>query len=360
MNLSSSSEKENLYKKRVTVLKETFQFVDAILIEDPIDLYYLTGLSFSVGQLWIGKKEVLLLVDSRYIAGAEEKSPFPVALKSLAKISDFILRNQVSSLGFDGAKTFFERVEELKRDFSSLFFKPLSLVTKELRKIKEPEEILFTRQSASILWDGYLYIKTLLRKGISEKEVARQFEIFCLQKGADALSFEPIIAFGENSALPHYRAGEKKLEEGHVVLIDIGVIFKGYASDMTRVLFFKKEDPLLSRWLDIIIRAKDCAFSICRPGTLFKDLDVAVRSVLKQENVEEYFIHSLGHGIGLEVHEPPKIRFDQDEGVLKPGMIFTLEPGLYLPGRGGVRYEDMIIVTEKGAENLFPFDKAVL
>ncbi len=349
--------------KRILDLQNRLQNkdFDAWLIEDPLDLYYLTGESFSVGQLWIAQKEIILLVDERYIEKAKEKLCFPVFLKSWDRCSEFVLKNQVKKVAFDADKTFFVRVEELKKKMGPLLnWEPVSLITEEMRQIKDAQEILWIKKSAEILWQGYLYIKSLLKEGVLEKEVAKKFEIFCLEKGADGLSFDPIIAFGETSAMPHYRAGERALQKGHIVLIDIGVFFNRYASDMTRVVFFGKPDPLLMHWLDIVISAQQAAIEFCRPGFSIKELDVIARSVLKNHDVEKYFIHSLGHGIGLEVHEFPRIRFDYEGGELKPGMVVTIEPGLYLPGKGGVRYEDMILITETGFENLFPFDKAFL
>jgi len=335
--------------------------LDAFLLEDPIDLYYLTGGSFSVGQLWVTPKDALLLVDERYIEQAKESLSVSSCLKSWEASSRFIEENQIKSVGFDSSKNFFEKVLELQKKLSaSISWKPNPMITQEMRKVKDANEIALIRKSSKILWQGYLYIKTLLKEGIKEKEVAKKFEIFCLEQGSDGLSFQPIIAFGENSALPHYRAGERVLKKGDIVLIDIGVVFDRYASDMTRVLFFGPPDPLLSSWLDYVISAQQSAIELCLPGTLVKDLDVRARAIFKKFNVEEYFVHGLGHGVGLEVHEAPRIRFDIEGGVLKPGMVITIEPGLYLPGKGGVRYEDMIVITETGFENLFPFDKAFL
>ncbi len=335
--------------------------LDAFLLEDPLDLYYLTGGSFSVGQLWVAQKEVELLVDERYIQQAKQTLKVPVSLKSWEASLKFIERNTIKNIGFDSSKTSFERALELQKKLaSSLKWEPIPLITEEMRRVKDANELTCIKKSAEILWQGYLYIKTLLKTGIKEKEVAKKFEIFCLEKGADGLSFEPIIAFGENSALPHYRAGERVLQKGDVVLIDIGVIYQRYASDMTRVVFFGTPDPFLVNFLDLVIAAQQEALTLCFPGTLVKDLDVKARAVFKKFDVEQYFVHSLGHSLGLEVHEPPRVRFDVEGGILKPGMVITIEPGLYLPGKGGVRYEDMIVITETGFENLFPLDKAFL
>jgi Xaa-Pro aminopeptidase len=150
------------------------------------------------------------------------------------------------------------------------------------------------------------------------------------------------------------------LRKGDIVLIDIGVVFHRYCSDMTRVVFFGTPDPMLQHWLDLAIEAEKAALTLCKPGVSIRSLDQAARAVFQKEGVESYFLHSLGHGVGLEVHEAPRIRFDAEESLLKPGMVITIEPGLYLLGKGGVRYEDMVIITETGFENLFPLDKACL
>ncbi len=363
--MSSNScllKENNLYLQRVSFLQRTLldKPWDAWLIEDPLDLYYLTGRTFSVGELWITKEEVLLLVDSRYLDSAKQNSCFPCSLKSWDASAEFLKNKSVKTVTFDSEKTTVARLGNLQEKLSFVSWIPVIQVTKDLREIKGAEEKKLIQQSAALLWEGYLYIKSVLREGITEKEVAKLFEIFCLQRGSDGLAFEPIIAFGENSALPHYRAGEKALRRGDVVLIDIGVIFKHYCSDMTRVVFFGAPDIMLKRWLDLAIAAAEAALSLCKPGVSVRSLDLAARAIFQKEGVEPYFLHSLGHGVGLQVHEAPRIRFDAEDVILKPGMVITIEPGLYLPGKGGVRYEDMVVITETGFENLFPLDKACL
>jgi Xaa-Pro aminopeptidase len=333
-------------EKLQTALKE--KGLDAAVIEDPVDLYYLTGLKLSAGQLWVGKEESLLLVDGRYIAKAGKRAK----LLSKAEAEAFLQRVQAVKIGFDGKKMSFERAADLQK-FSGEWIS-WGGMTESLRAVKSLEEIACLQESANLLWEGYLHIQSLLKEGITEQEVSLAFTLFCLSKGAERLSFDPIIAFGENSALPHYRPGEveRKLKKGDVVLIDIGVVFKSYASDMTRVLFFGEPDPKIQKWLELTIAANKAAFALVKPGVKVGDLDKAARAVFKEAGVEEYFVHNLGHGIGLEVHEFPRIRFDS-ETILEEGMVFTIEPGLYLPGLGGVRYEDMVLVEEKGALNFF-------
>ena len=349
MTCNNSSIKNRIASLQLSLKEE------ALLIEDPIDLYYLTGLTLSTGQLWLFSKESLLLVDGRYIESAK-LAPCPSKLLSSKESKSFIERNQIKSLKFDGAKTTFDRVQILQKNHPDLLLISHPFATKELRLIKEPSEIANLQKSADLLWEGFIYLKTLLCEGVSEKEVATKFTLFCLERGADSLSFDPIVAFGENSALPHYRAGQSRLKQGDVILVDIGVTYNHYHSDMTRMLFFGLKDPLLSKWLSIVIEAHEAALRLCKAGLHIKELDRAARAVFKKHQVEEYFIHSLGHGVGLEIHEFPKIRFDALEGdlILKPGMVFTIEPGLYLPGTGGIRYEDTIFITEDGYTSFTP------
>ncbi len=359
-NKCSLQKETSRYLQRISSLQHALakKQKEAVLIEDPIDLYYLTGLTLSVGQLFITKEDSCLFVDGRYFESASNNAPCTVILFSLEEIRCFLEKVHVKTLCFDGAKTTFQKVEGWKKNFPAISWESWDFVTQSLRVIKDNEEIAYLAKSAALLREGYDYIKTLLKEGVSEKEIAVEFTLFCLKKGAERLSFDPIIAFGENSAMPHYRAGDRKLKRGDLVLIDIGVELYRYASDMTRVLFFGPPDPFLENWLDLAIKAHDAALKIALPGVKVKELDIAARAVFKEHGVEEYFVHSLGHGVGIEVHEFPRLRFEgvDSETILEPGMVITVEPGLYLPGKGGVRYENTIVIQEKECLNFFPRD----
>lgn len=326
---------------------------EACLIQDPLDLLYFTGLSLSAGKLCLCKGNALLLVDGRYLQAAQEKAPMPVALDDKLAASSFF--SSASSIWFDGQHTSYEAYlkwqESLHNRFASKtsFFKPL-------RMIKDSLEIEKMKKSAQLLWRGFEFLSSQLREGITEKEMARSFEIFCLQHGGEGLAFEPIIAFGPNSAMPHYRSQDVPLKKGDIVLIDIGVVVERYHSDMTRLVFYQTAHPELESLHHINKAAHDAALHLCRPGTKIGALDRAARDVMAHHGVEDLFLHSLGHGIGLETHEYPRIKWDGEDKdlLLQPGMVFTIEPGLYVPGLGGVRYEDTIFITETGYENLYP------
>jgi len=194
----------------------------------------------------------------------------------------------------------------------------------------------------------------MLKEGISENELAIELEIFWKRRGSKAIAFDPIIAFGSNSSMPHYRVGQRKLNTGEAVLIDIGVNLNHYHSDMTRVVFFGDPDPKIASIYEIVLKAQELALENCRPGTPIAELDASARTYIEQKGYGENFTHSLGHGVGLEIHELPLIR-SQSPGAdtqLEEGMVVTIEPGIYLPGIGGVRIEDTVAITRDGYENL--------
>lgn len=328
--------------------------VDAVYFENPVDLYYLTGLKLSSGRLVVHPRGSRLFVDGRYFQIAQENSPVPSSLESVEAFTSFLKEAGVSRIAFDGAHTPFRRYVQLKSSTGCEWVSADSLFER-LRLIKDPEEIALMKKSAALAWKGHEWIVSSLRVGITERELARGFEIFCLENGADKLSFEPIIAFGKNSAMPHYHPQDTRLQSGDEVLIDIGVVLDSYHSDMTRVHFFETQSHEMHSFYEIAKRAFTEALKLCRPQQTFGALDLAARAVMREANVEELFVHGLGHGIGLLTHEFPRIKYTSDskDVKLEPGMVFTIEPGLYVPGRGGVRYEDTVAITEEGCENFY-------
>ena len=257
-------------------------------------------------------------------------------------------------IGFDSQTTSVESSGQLGKVFPKLLV-PVSAPLKEIRVLKSEEELMAMRKSAALNWKGFLHIKKQLRVGITEREAAWEYERFCREHGASRLAFEPIIAFGENTAMPHYRPGNRKLKKGELVLIDIGVVVDHYHSDMTRVVPFGKIDPLLEELVKVVKASHGAALKLCKPGRRLKELDAAARGVMRAAKFEKLYLHSLGHGLGLEIHEWPRIKVDgvDKDVILEPGMVITIEPGLYMSGVGGVRHEDTIVITPTGYENFY-------
>ncbi|NGX27993.1 MAG: putative peptidase [Candidatus Anoxychlamydiales bacterium] len=353
------------YSKRIINLQKCLmqKNMDLLILDDPISLIYLTGLKLSSGKIFILKDKAKLFVDGRYIQAAKEKTDIDVELIGEKVLMDFIVQNNIKNIGFDSSITTYHSFERLKSFLKkiknahdhSIELIPVLSPLKELRVIKDLDEIAVLKKAASLTWKGFEHICLHLKEGMSEKEVALEFEMFVKKNGADALSFNSIVCFGKNSAMPHHMPSDTKLKLNDIVLMDLGVTVDNYNSDMTRVVFFGKPDPTLEKIYSINKKAHANALSVCRPGHKLKDLDIAAREVLRKEGYEKEFVHSLGHGVGLEIHEFPRVKFDTEDKdvILKPGMVITIEPGIYIPDLGGVRYEDMIVITNDGYENFY-------
>lgn len=341
--------------------------LDFLVLDDPDSLYYLTNMQLSAGVLLITQKNANLFVDGRYIAVAKEKSPYQVDLLDQESLSEAIClygSGLLKKIGFNSMKTsyssymkFSSFIEEIKLRKKVIDFKLIAVENplQSLRLIKDSEEVQKMKKAANLTWKAFEHICSHLKEGIKEKDIALEFECFCRQNGAEATSFTPIVAFGENTAYPHHKSSLTTLKKNDAVLVDIGVVVDHYCSDMTRMIFVGEGHPQIESYYSLVKKAHSKALSIIKPGVKLGDLDRVAREVMAEEKMEDLFLHSLGHGIGLEVHEYPKIKWDgaDKDVVLKPGMVFTIEPGVYKPGIGGARYEDMIVMTQDGYENFF-------
>lgn len=351
------------FKGRIEKFQQYLQDNDleSFLIEDPIDLFYLTGLELSAGKLIILKNEAYLLVDARYYEASKKTSSIPVRLikgTPNEHLVEFLKDSSIQILGFDRHKTSYQFYDELhnilKRDAIKTILLPLENPLIRQRLFKDPEEIQFMREAALLGSQGFQYLCQLLKEGVSEEELAIELEIFWKRGGGRKTAFDPIIGFGANSSMPHHRSGKARLEKGQNVLFDIGVQLKNYNSDMTRVVFFGEPHPKIKEVYEIVKEAVLAAFAVCKPGTTLGELDMAARGIIDAKGYGEHFTHSLGHGIGLETHEFPTIRNKPPlkDLCLEPGMALTIEPGIYLPDIGGVRLEDTVVITGDGFESL--------
>lgn len=351
------------YPKRLENLRHLLASLpcDALLIEHPAHLFYLTGLELSSGKLLLTMQQACLVVDGRYLETASKQTIYPTLLLKEGILKEQMISFEIHRLGFDQLQTTYQAFlglcqlsEELKSQSYPLEVIPVESAVQQLRLIKDKEEIACLKLAAKLGCEGYAFVLSLLTEGISEAELAFELEFFWKKRGAKKLAFDSIIAFGPNSSMPHYRAGPAKLKRNTSVLIDIGVVLSHYHSDMTRVAFFGTPPPIIQTIYEIVEEAKARALAICRPGILVGDLDRTARDWIASKGYGDFFTHSLGHGIGLDIHEPPIVR---DSGLyrslpLQPGMAITIEPGIYLPEVGGVRLEDTILITDRGYENL--------
>jgi Xaa-Pro aminopeptidase len=354
------------YKNRLFNLQKTIHNAncDALLIDDPTNLFYLTGLNLSTGKLLIHGKGADLFVDGRYLESCKKNSPFPVKLcdppsfEALLSTPEF---SHIKKMGFDSETKTYKAYQQLQNIASKLAntgrvieFIPIDSPLKLQRSIKDQEEIQALREAAILGSLGFDFLCQLLKTGITEQECAIELEIFWKKRGSKGVAFDPIIAFGSNSSMPHYRAGNEKLKEGQIVLLDIGVNYKHYHSDMTRIAFFGTPNTDLLAIHAIVKKAQQAALDLCQPGTTLGALDKAARDIITSHGHGDKFTHSLGHGVGLDIHEYPTIRNAPplDTAPLTSGMVITIEPGIYIPGLGGIRIEDTVVITDDGYENL--------
>jgi Xaa-Pro aminopeptidase len=236
---------------------------------------------------------------------------------------------------------------------------PTSRLVARLRMIKEPGELKVMRRAALL---GASLFDVALRKiwpGVTEASVAAAMEHAAREAGAEAMSFDTIVASGKRSAMPHGRASQAKVPRRGFCILDFGVILAGYCSDMTRTLYVGAPDRRAAAMYEAVRDAQQAGVAAVRAGTTAEDIDRATRGVLDKAGFGRFFTHSTGHGVGLEIHEPPRLGQQQPE-ILQPGMVITIEPGIYVPGSGGVRIEDMVVVTEQGCEVLTPTTKDLI
>jgi Xaa-Pro aminopeptidase len=327
--------------------------VDGLIVEDLSDIFYLTGGSFSAARLLVKPDGAILFLDGRYYNHAKGKVPCAVVLEEKGALEKAL--KGMKKVGFDSTSMTVDRLSLLEKS-GAQHWVPLPKPLKELRVCKEEREIALLKKAAEVTANGYQFALKKLKEGVQEREIALDFEMETRRVGgATGMSFEPIIAFGESSAFPHHRAGKSTLKKNQISLFDLGASVDHYQGDMTRVFFYGQPQAELKQFYDWVREAHDLAVAKIRPGARLGDLDRIVRAFFAEKGVEPLFCHNLGHGVGIDVHEYPRIRFDGDDAnlILQKGMVFTIEPGLYLPGVGGVRYENTLAVTENGSENFY-------
>ncbi|HOW42706.1 MAG TPA: Xaa-Pro peptidase family protein [Candidatus Omnitrophota bacterium] len=330
------------------------QKIDAAFFSSAPAVSYLTGYKSRDSYLLVSRQQQLYMTDSRYTAEARQHlKGFTVEQVRESGLSSLALtcaRLKFKTLGFENRSLSYADYQRMKEKLPpDLVVTGISGVVEQLRQIKSPAELRIIRQATRITLEAYSYIKQFIRPGIREIELAGELERFIRYHGAACASFDIIVASGPNSSFPHHLTSARRVEADEPVMIDMGVEVDGYKSDLTRVFFSGKIKTLANRLYSVVLTAQQKAIARVKPGVALQDIDQAARHYLDSRGVGKYFLHSLGHGVGLEVHEQPYVNC-RARGVLKPGMVFTVEPAVYLPGKFGIRIEDMVVVTRKGCE----------
>jgi len=337
--------------------------LDALLVTHLPSVHYLCGFSGSAGVLVVSGKKALFFTDGRYTEQAREevRGATIQILKgrtALAATTDWLSRQDaIRRIGIETSHlTVADRdtlVKALPRGARLVEAPP---IVDRLRMVKDSEEIAKIRAACHLGVELFGRVQKSLRPGVAESEVAGELEFAARKAGADQMAFSTIIASGARSALPHGRASSAPIPREGFVVCDFGVILAGYCSDMTRTVHAGRATSEERQAYEAVQQAQQAALDAVRPGVAVSKVDSAARKLLQRRKLGHYFTHSTGHGLGLEIHEAPRVAAGETE-VLAPGMVITIEPGVYLPRRFGVRIEDTVVVTEAGCEILTPCSK---
>lgn len=328
---------------------------DCALISNDTNRNYLTGFMGDESFALISEKKGYFITDSRYVEQAKiEVLDFEI-LEYKGKIEEFIndilVKNNIKSLAIEEEYTSLKKYEIYKETFKNIEIKKLGTVVEDLRVIKNKREVELISKAANIADNAFEHIMPFIKPGVSEEYIALKLEMYMRGNGASGVSFPTIAASGKRSSLPHGMATDKIIEKGDFITLDYGCIYKGYCSDMTRTLVVGKASPKQREIYNIVLEANKAVIESVKEDITCFELDSIARDIITNRGYGNYFRHGLGHGVGREIHEMPRVSPKSNE-VLKKGMIITDEPGIYIENFGGVRIEDLLVVTENGCKVL--------
>ncbi|RAZ68444.1 M24 family metallopeptidase [Planococcus maitriensis] len=328
--------------------------LDSLLVTNPYNLRFITGFTGTAGLALITPNDAWFITDFRYTEQAGEQVKEFKVVQAQKGLIDEVARiaeeAAVERLAFEQDYMTFATYSQYKEKLSAAL-EPVSGLIEKLRMVKSPEELEVLKAAAKIADDAFEHICTYIKPGMTELQVSNELEFYMRSQGATSSSFDIIVASGLRSALPHGVASDKKIEQGDLITLDFGALYNGYVSDITRTVAVGEPSDKLKEIYRVVLDSQVLALDKIKPGMTGIEADAIARDYIKSKGYGEAFGHSTGHGIGLEVHEGPGLSF-RSETVLEPGMAVTVEPGIYLPGIGGVRIEDDILITETGNERL--------
>lgn len=327
--------------------------IDALFITNPVNFFYLTDYSNADGFILITQSKSYYLIDSRSFLEAKKKvSNLEVLeLKSLLTIKELLIDSKIKKPGFEANHITISKLDNLKKHFKGISLVKTKNIIENLRAIKDEMEISRIKKASKISKIAYSKIIENLSEFKIEKDIYSFYENTIKEEGGEGVSFSPIIACGKNSAIPHYSTGLSKIDLNKNILFDLGAIYQGYASDLTRMYFPLKAKKSMIEAYKRISEVKALAISEAKVGVKASYLDKIVRESLEKSGLNKYFTHSLGHSVGLEVHDGLNIS-QKSDFILKSGMVLTIEPGVYFPDEYGIRLEDMILISKNKAEIL--------
>lgn len=328
--------------------------LDAILITNPYNRRYITGFTGTSGVAIVSETKAIFITDFRYTEQAGEQAKHFEIIEHKRAI-ELEINNQcknlnIKTLGFEKNDVTFATYEKYQ-ELLDVKLKPVSDIIENIRMFKTEAELDIMKHAAKIADDAFIHIQSFIKPGVREIEIANELEFFMRRKGATSSSFDIIVASGLRSALPHGVASEKKIQSGELVTMDYGALYQGYCSDITRTVAVGEVSEQLRTIYETVLEAQLRGVNGIKPGMTGDEADALTRDYITEQGFGEYFGHSTGHGLGMEVHEAPGVS-PRTKTVLVPGMVVTVEPGIYIPNVGGCRIEDDIVITETSNERL--------
>lgn len=347
--------------KRLTRLLEILDShdLDSMLVDSASNRRYLSGFTGSTGWLIISAQKSYLAVDSRYVEQAKNEANGSEILYIKGDVNSWLpaltVEMGIKRLGIESDHLSLSDYQSLNKAFQGINkaaqIIPVQNIVESLRVVKDERELLFVQEACQIADKAMIYAQSSLRPGITEKQLAWELESFIRQQGSDSIPFEIIVASGTNSAMPHARPTDRAISEGEPVTIDLGARVNGYCSDLTRSFIIGKDNADFNKIYNIVLGAQLTALSVVKSGMNAAEIDSIVRDIISNAGYRELFGHGLGHGVGLDTHELPRLR-NNSVDVLLDGMVFTVEPGVYMPGWGGIRIEDTVTIKNGKLKSL--------
>lgn len=345
-----------MFEDRIKKLRKTMELkgLDAVLVIGDPNRNYLSGFTGDESFSIITENKALFITDSRYTQQAKNEVKDYEILEYKGAFPDFfsdtIKKLNVKKVGFEDNVVSYELYSKFASKTQAKLV-PLEGIIEEIRLIKDKREIESIRKAAAIADEAFSHMLKFIKGGMSEREIGLELEFTMKRLGAKDLSFPSIVASGVRSSLPHGRATDKIVNNGEFLTLDFGCIFEEYCSDMTRTVAIGEPDDKLKDIYNVVLQAQEDVLKFIKPGVNTKKVDSVARDYIAQKGYGSYFGHGLGHGVGREIHEAPRLS-PMSDTILKEGMIVTDEPGIYIPDFGGVRIEDLVLVTENGCEAL--------
>lgn len=332
--------------------------IEGMIISNPINIKYLTSLD-AEGELLITRKENIFLTDSRYVEAAN--SALTIDSEIIIWDKRGMIREDYENfflfcekVGFEEKYVTYENYKNILQLYKINELVETEGIIEKQRRIKDEEEIENIKKACEITDKCFEFLKNYIKRGMTEREIAYKIEEFFIKNGAEGLAFKPIVASGSNSSMPHSVVTEKKIEEGDIILIDLGCKYNGYCSDMTRTIFMGNMDETIKSAYDVVLQVQEQTISQMQAGANIKNITKAAEQELKINRFE--IVHALGHGVGLDIHEMPVLTSKFDN-ILKENMVIAVEPGVYIPKSFGIRIEDTVLVTKNGCIKLTKSEK---